>query len=170
MNDSSFGPALPATPPLGASGVPGGSPKAEGISAFAVLVGVSFLVLVAFFAMSIVAVWKRSHAEPSPTLPMPIASPGSTRERSVPVTEEVWFKGTVYVAKGVPGILRGEPRLDGALVVFVPNGADVEMGRTATAPGASRSEAWYHVRAVVKGKQYEGWMHSDILLPSQPLP
>lgn len=170
MNDSSLGPALPATPPLGASSAPGGSPKAEGISAFAVLVGVSFLVLVAFFGMSIVAIWKRSHVGPSPTQPMPIAAPSPTRERPVPVTAEVWFKGTVYVAKGLPGVMRGAPRLDGVFVASIPNGSDVEMGQTATTPGASGPETWYHVRAVVKGKRYEGWMHSDILLPSQPLP
>ncbi|MDC0740786.1 hypothetical protein [Polyangium mundeleinium] len=43
----------------------------------------------------------------------------------------------------------------------MPHGTMVDVGRAKTEAG----QTWYHVRAVVNGVAYEGWMHADILDP-----
>lgn len=142
---------------------PGQPSASSGTSVFAVLVGIGFLVMATFFVLSFVAVWKRSEVAAAPR-----TSVSTSLQQTMPVVEprnrtdsEEWRKGTVNVVRVdlKTGVMRAAPDLKAPLAAYVPKGTAIDVGKSATKDG----QMWYHVRAVVDGKTYEGWMHSDIV-------
>jgi len=176
MNDVSAGqaysplspggdPSAPEPPPAPAASARGGT------SAFAVMVGVGMLLLFAFFGLSLVAVgmrWSRGHmssssapkmsSSPAPTSAPVIAPPALPEPRT-----EVKRAVVTVPAKLKNGVLRASPSGNAPTLAFVPMGTVVELGESRTAQSKTGPQVWYRVRAVVDGKAYEGWMHSDIL-------
>ncbi|TKC94177.1 hypothetical protein [Polyangium fumosum] len=113
--------------------------------------------------MSFVAVWKRSEADVLPPAPVSMVVSGNAPEVPAPVERPRMRKAVVNIRRPdlKNGVLRTLPGLDTPRAAFVPHGTLVDVGRAKTEAG----QTWYHVRAVVNGVAYEGWMHADILDP-----
>ncbi len=167
MNQVDNGANVPPNAPSPNFDEPGQHTASSGTSAFAVLVGIAFLFMATFFVLSLVAVWKRSEGMTTVRSPVPTSLAETTPvvEPRTQTASEEWRKGTVNVIRAdlKTGVMRAAPDLKAALAAYVPKGAEIDVGKSAMKDG----QMWYHVRAVVNGGTYEGWMHSDIVLIDQ---
>jgi len=164
MNQADFGSNVSQNPPPLPAGEPEQHASSSGTSAFAVLVGMGFLLMAMFFVLSFVAVWKRSEANASPQSPVvPAIAP--TVEARPNALAEKWRKGIVNVVRAdlSTGVMRAAPDPTAARTTFVPKGTTIDVGKSAM----KDRQMWYHVRANVNGTTYEGWMHSDIVIVDQ---
>jgi hypothetical protein len=138
----------------------------KGISTFAVLIGMSFLILVGFFGTSTFAVWqRRSRGTTRQAAPTAIALPQAPAPDTASPTLGAAQPTAIVVPKGYKtGILRSDATTKSDIVAYVPANAVVMLGASKTEiDDKKRPQVWYRVRAVVDNKTYEGWMHSDIL-------
>jgi hypothetical protein len=167
MNQADIGSNASPNAPRPNLDEPGQHAASSGTSTFAVLVGIAFMLMTTFFVLSFVAVWKRSEGtttvQSSAVTSLPETTPVvAPRARTA---SEDWRKGTVNIVRPdlKTGVMRAAPDSNAPRAAFVPKGTVIDVGKSATKDG----QMWYHVRAVINGGTYEGWMHSDIVLVEQ---
>jgi len=136
----------------------------SGTSAFAVLVGIAFLLMAAFFALSFVAVLKRSEGRTTQIVPSAVKN-SSTAQSSDRIDSEVWLDAMVNLKRldRGPGQFRGSPSHDGASIAEFDHKSPVKVALSSV----KNHEKWYRVKGIYKGAMVEGWMHSDILIVAQ---
>lgn len=162
MNQADFGTNPAPNAPLPNLEEPGQHAESSGTSAFAVLVGITFLLMTMFFVLSFVAVWKRSEGRTTPRAPSVVEH--SSMPRSSDRTDsEIWLDGRVNLKRldRGPGQLRNAP--SGASIAEFDHRSSIKVASSSV----KNHEKWYRVRGMYKGSVVEGWMHSDIVLVEQ---
>lgn len=137
----------------------------EGTSFFALLFGGWFLLLTAFFGVSLAAIALRSQpvsdrTDPPSTVPVEVQEPPTTKQ---PASNEP-RRAIVSVPRDLKnGVVRAEPRIDAQMVGGIPDGEAVEVKSCWAVKGRKGLENWCRVKGTSFGRPVEGWMHSDIL-------
>lgn len=162
MNQADIGPNASSNAPLANVDAPAQAPASSGTSAFAVLVGIAFLLMTTFFVLSFWAVWKRSEGLTTQLAPS-VVEQSTTSQSSDRTDSEMWLDAMVNLKRldRGPGQLRDAP--SGASIAEFGHKASVKVA----AASVKNHEKWYRVRGMYKGSVVEGWMHSDIVLVEQ---
>lgn len=151
-------------------------------SCLAIFVALTSVAVLGFFALSFVIVggrWlktrqgvdlneSKSTAVTSPwnTSGNPTwATPRSNPNERPGQEERAGNMAVVVVPPGSgPGKMRNLPGFENpGVMAYVPNGTPVEVLGERYVPYQGMTMTWYRVRANIGGKNYEGWMHSDLV-------
>lgn len=165
MNAPSVDPGTSARTSSGPSPATADGASGSGMSGFAVLVGLGFLFILSFFGLALVAVWKRSESDASrsASFAVPVMTTQSaSMPAAAPSAPTAWRKAIVTVPRPdmQNGVMRNAPGFNTPHAAYIPRGTTVDVGPARYKDG----QTWYQVRAELGGKEYEGFMHSDILV------
>lgn len=162
MNHADFGSNASQNTPRLPAGDPEQHASSSGTSAFAVLVGIGFLLMATFFVLSFVAVWKRSEGRTT-QIATSVIENSSTHQSSDQTDSEVWLDAMVNLKRldRGPGQLRSSP--GGTSIAEFDHKSSVKVASSSV----KNHEKWYRVKGIYKSAMVEGWMHSDIVIVEQ---